>query len=182
MDSVGFEPSGVVLASLLGLVVEDAETKELRYLAVGGASVVCGETCTEVRIYEGGTVWSGSCRSGGRPSKCSRLHHDGRAWDVLRPVFGPKRHEQELAAQALMDVQQLADAPVLMRKLVEQQLVHEQALELLSDALGEPISDLVAGVRLLVQQARTSERSLASHVAAATERARAERAGGSHAD
>lgn len=50
-----------------------------------------------------------------------------------------------------------------------------EVLALLSDALGEEITDPVIGVQSLIQQARTSERSLASHVARATVDARAAR-------
>lgn len=48
-------------------------------------------------------------------------------------------------------------------------------LALLSEQLGEEIADPVIGVQKLIQQARTSERSLASLVARSTKSARAAR-------
>lgn len=133
----GFEPSGVVLAELRGLVVQDAASGELRYLAAGGCSVVIGNEYTEAHLYERGTErrWFGRCRSHG---KCRTLRFDGQEVNVLRTVFGPSRHEEELAASALRDVLRLAearrDAAVLMRRLVDKAMGADAAGEEECDA------------------------------------------------
>lgn len=143
----GFHVHGHMLASLLGVVVED-EAGELHWLSIGGCAGVFGEETTVLRLCERGTEreWTAEVRAG--EDLCRELHFDGQTWAVLRAVHGHRQGEELLAAQAMEEVAEqlrgIEREALMTRRLVDAEREYEELERRCYDALAERLGHAAA--------------------------------------